>query len=297
MTVPSDRPYSKTPNSQALRVCSFESRKADDMRSLIARNGGIATIAPSMREIPLDESREVFTFCETLFSGEIDVVVFMTGVGARALVEAVETRHDRARFLEALQTCHIVIRGPKPAAVLREWGVRIDQRAPEPNTWREIVGLFAVADDAQPSFSISGKTVAVQEYGEPGTEFYAALEDLDAKVVRVPVYRWALPEDTQPLEQSIRDTIQGQFDILMFTSANQLRNVLTVADTLGLRDDWLQAARQCVVASIGPTASETIRAAGLPVDLEPEYGKMGHLVRETLAAAPRLLETKSRSER
>ena len=33
-----------------------------------------------------------------------------------------------------------------------------------------------------------------------------------------------------------------------------------------------------VVASIGPTTSETLRELDLPVDLEPEHAKMGHLV-------------------
>ncbi len=33
-----------------------------------------------------------------------------------------------------------------------------------------------------------------------------------------------------------------------------------------------------VVGSIGPTTSETLRAHGLPVDIEPEYPKLGHLI-------------------
>jgi uroporphyrinogen-III synthase len=33
-----------------------------------------------------------------------------------------------------------------------------------------------------------------------------------------------------------------------------------------------------VVGSVGPTTSETLRAHQLPVDIEPEHPKMGHLV-------------------
>ena len=70
--------------SPSLRVCSFESRKQDEMRSLIERHGGVATIAASMREVPLENNLAVFDFLDRLLVGELDAVIFMTGVGARA---------------------------------------------------------------------------------------------------------------------------------------------------------------------------------------------------------------------
>ena len=50
--------------------------------------------------------------------------------------------------------------------------------------------------------------------------------------------------------------------------------------------------RRTVVASVGPTTSEMLRANGLPVDFEPSHGKMGILVKETSEQADRLLNTK-----
>ena len=82
-----------------IRVCSFESRRADEMRSLIERQGASAFVAPSMREVRLESNTEVFAFVESLFADKIDVVVFLTGVGARAVLEAVQTRFDRDAFL------------------------------------------------------------------------------------------------------------------------------------------------------------------------------------------------------
>jgi uroporphyrinogen-III synthase len=111
-------------------------------------------------------------------------------------------------------------------------------------------------------------------------------------VIRVPVYRWALPEDTGPLAAAVQSTIAGEFDVLMFTSAQQLRNVLAVAESAGVRDKWLSAARRCVIASIGPTASETLLDAGLPPDIEPEHPKMGHLVQAVARDARAVLERK-----
>jgi uroporphyrinogen-III synthase len=276
------------PNSQLtpLRVCSFESRRADQMRSLIERHGGLATVVPSMREVPLAENESAFQFAGKLLVSGVDVVVFMTGVGARALLEAVVTRFDRQEFLSGLNRCCTLVRGPKPAAVLREWQVHIDYRAPEPNTWRE---LLAVVDR---ELSISGKTVAVQEYGEPSDDFYRDLRQRGAEVLPVPVYKWGFPEETQPLIDAVRQTIAGAFDVLLFTSAQQLRNVLQAAQGEQLRDDWIAAAKTCVIASIGPTCSETLRAAGLPVDIEASPPKMGQLVKSVFQQTTPILRRK-----
>ena len=242
-----------------LRVCSFESRKGAEMQALLERHRAIVTIAPSMREVPLEDNPEAFEFAELLFAGTIDIVILLTGVGTRALAEVLESKYTHDDLLTALRKCTLIVRGPKPAAVLREWKVRIDHQVPEPNTWRD---LLAMLDAKLP---VTGKRVAVQEYGEPNPELYEALHERGAEVIRVPVYRWALPEDTGPLQSAIQKTIVGEFDVLMFTSAQQLRNVLEVAQTQGVRDAWLNAARRCVIASIGPTASEILsREAGSP---------------------------------
>jgi uroporphyrinogen-III synthase len=274
------------PGFSGLHVCSFESRKGSEMRALIERQGGAVTIAPSMREVPLEENPQAFAFAERLVHGTIDIVILLTGVGTRALAEVLESKYPRDDFLAALQKCTVIVRGPKPAAVLREWKVRIDHQVPEPNTWRDLVAML----DAR--VPVARKRVAVQEYGEPNPELYEALEVRQAEVIQVPVYRWALPEDTGPLAAAVQGTIAGEFDVLMFTSAQQLRNVLAVANSAGLRDQWLAAARRCVIASIGPTASETLSEAGLPLDIEPEHPKMGHLVQAAAKGAAAILQKK-----
>src|SRR5438128_2408234 len=162
-----------------LRVCAFESRMQSEMHALVERQGGIATIAPSMREVPIGENPEAFAFAERLLGGGIDIVILLTGVGTRALAETLDTKYDRRPFLAALEKCTIIVRGPKPAAVLREWKVRIDHQVPEPNTWHDLVGLL----DAR--VPVAGKTVAVQEYGEPNPELYEALAQRHAEIVRV----------------------------------------------------------------------------------------------------------------
>lgn len=242
------------------------------MQSLIERQGAVATIAPSMREIPLTDNPAAFTFAEKLFGGQVDILILLTGVGTKALADVLETKYDRQQFVDALRKTFIIVRGPKPASVMREWQVKFAYQVAEPNTWRELLALL----DAQ--VPVKGRTVAVQEYGQPNPELYNGLEERGAQVVRVPVYRWSLPVDTAPLEAAIHRIVAGEIDVLLFTSAYQAHSVLAVAERLGLKEEWLAAAQRCVIASIGPTASETLETLGLAVDVQPEHPKMGHLV-------------------
>ncbi|MEI8378742.1 MAG: uroporphyrinogen-III synthase [Planctomycetota bacterium] len=270
-----------------LRVLSFESRRAEEMRGLIERHGAIPTVAPSMREIPLEENKQAFAFGEQLLGGKINILVFMTGVGATALMDILSSRWPQEEFLAAMEKCIIVVRGPKPTTVLRNWNLRIDHRAPEPNTWHELLATITAAVD------LTGQTIAIQEYGKPSDDFYLELESLGANVLPVPVYRWDLPVDTAPLRAAVEQTILGQFDVILFTSAQQFHNVLAVAEQSGSTEKWLQAANRCVVASIGPTATETLVEGGLSVDSQPTHPKMGPLVRESIEAAPAVLKRKS----
>ena len=260
-------------------VLSFESRRGEEMASLIVRHGGQPTVVASMQEIALDGDPRAGRFVEALRDGAVGTVVFLTGVGARTLAEAVADGCSVGELAELLAGCTVVVRGPKPAAVVREWGVRIDGRAEEPNTWEQVVEVLDRLD------AVSGRTVAVQEYGVPNNEFYESIVERGGRVLRVPVYRWSMPEETGPLESAIRDTVAGRFELLLFTSAHQVANVLTVAERVGVSEAFRSAVGDCLVGSVGPTASLALRRAGFRVDIEPIRPKMGPLVREAVAAA------------
>ncbi len=150
---------------------------------------------------------------------------------------------------------------------------------PEPNTWRELLGTL---DEKLP---VANLVVGLQEYGVTNRSLIAGLEARGATVDSIHVYDWALPEDCGPLEQNIRRIAAGEIDVAMFTSGNQVFNLLKLADELGLVDEVRAGFRNVVVASIGPTTSEMLRNEDLPVDMEPSHPKMGHLVNEAAEQA------------
>ncbi len=279
----------KATGFQGMGVVSFESRMADVMVKAITSRGGRAISAPSMQEIPLENNPEAFAFAEKLLAGNIDVMIFMTGVGARMLMDILSLRYPQKEILEKISKLVIVARGPKPVQALKELGIPVTITVPEPNTYLEILEAL---DLSRRSVSLEGSTVAVQEYGIPGEDLLKGLKKRGANVVQVPVYRWALPDDTQPLESAIREIIEGKIQIALFTNAMQIRNVFRVASEKGLENDLRKAFQNLVISSIGPTCSETLRECGLKIDLEPSHSKIGHLVSETAAQAMKLVEEK-----
>src|SRR4051812_21272490 len=269
-----------------LRVAAFESRRSDEMAHMIAKRGGIPFVSPSMREVALDRNQAAIDFANRVITGGIDVVIFMTGVGTRILVAQVERHVDRARFLAAVSDIKSVVRGPKPLAVLKELGITPTITVPEPNTWREILSTL---DEKLP---VANLVVGLQEYGVTNRSLVAGLEARGATVETVHVYDWALPEDCGPLEQNIRRIAAGEIDVVMFTSGNQVLNLLQLANDLGMVDELRAGFRNVVVASIGPTTSEMLRNEELPVDMEPSHPKMGHLVTEAAEKAGELVHGK-----
>lgn len=269
-----------------LSVVSFESRRAAEMAALITRHGGKAISAPSMREIPNPTHEEAIAFADALLAGEIDIVIHLTGVGTRMLVEAVSGKHAKGDFIAALGKAKLVCRGPKPVAVLRELGLKPTLEVEEPNTWQD---LLAALDKQLP---VEGKRVAVQEYGISNTKLIEGLRQRGAKVMLVPVYQWALPEDVAPLQAAIAGIIEGTIDVAMFTSTTQVTHLFQLAAQHGAADALREGFKRVLIASIGPIATEGIVEHGLHPDYEPDSPHMMNLVRDTARRSHDLLEKK-----
>lgn len=253
------------------------------MERLIRSQGGEPVVAPSMREVPLADNPQAFEFAEKLFRGEFEMIILLTGVGTRLLDGVLSTRYPEDLFKNSLRGLTVVVRGSKPMAVLREWGIPATVMVPEPNTWREI--LTAIEGRSE-------RRIVVQEYGRPATELIDALRARGAEVSTVPVYQWDLPLDCEPLREAVRRLAGGGFDVAMFTTSIQVPHLMRIAGEEGVEDAVRRAMKKMVIASVGPTTSETLREFGFEPDLEPSHPKMGFLVNETSAKARKILQSK-----
>jgi uroporphyrinogen-III synthase len=270
------------PSFKGARVLLLESRRAREMASIVTSYGGAPVSAPSMREVPLESNTIAASAARTVIDGGFDVVVLLTGVGTRAWLDVADhVCGARPEFLDALRRVPVAVRGPKPAAVLREFQVPVWITAPEPNTWRELLGAIDAAGPA----ALRDKRVAVQEYGATNTELLNGLTGRGAIVTAVPVYQWTLPEDLQPLQSGIMRLVNGEIDVALFTTGTQAVHLLQVADSMQLTDRVRGALSRVLVASIGPTTSEELERLGIAKRLEASHPKMGFLVREAAEMA------------
>ncbi len=262
------------------RICSFESRRQQEMSSLLKRHGAEPDLVPSLREIPIEENQKAAQACSRLIEDPQfgAIVIFQTGVGATAWIDLADCQGLKDSMLNALRQRTVVARGPKPYAVLHKFQIPVQVRVAAPHTSDAI--LLAIQ---QAKLELKQRSVIVLEYGEQNLPLANALADAGAHVESILVYRWGLPADLGPLCRAIRNCIAGKYDCLLFTSAQQVRNVLSVAQSENVADEWRRAASQTLIGSIGPTTTKTLHQAGLTDIFEASQGKMGVLVREACA--------------
>lgn len=271
------------------RVLTLESRRAPELALLVVNYGGVPMVAPALREVPLESNTAALDLASTLLRRECDLLILTTGIGTRLFVKLAAAAHGYAPVIGALASVRIAARGPKPVAALREIGLPPWITAPSPNTWRELV---AALDAKAPGICAGGTRVAVQEYGAPTPDLVEALEARGARVTPVPIYRWALPENCEPLQAAVRALVDGSIDVVLLTASVQLLHLLEVAGAMGQALQVRRALERVVVASIGPMTSDELRRQALPIDMEPSNPKMGFLVKEVAERCGDLLQAK-----
>ena len=255
-------------------VVLLEARRATELASLVETYGGIPFQAPALREEPVEDLVAIGALLDQIAESGLDVMIFQTGVGARSLFRGITSLGRLDEWRAALTRATVVVRGPKPTAVLREFATRIDVRAPEPYTTADVLRELE-------SIDLADRLTVVQHYGEPNVELVEALDARCARVREVEVYRWALPDDLTPLEAFIRELPTGRFDAMVVTSQVQVRHLFQIAERLGQARNLAGLLRQhTVVGAVGPIVARALRAHGVTVDLEPEHPKMGPMIRD-----------------
>ena len=261
-----------TPALGGLRVALLEGRMGTELSRLVMRHGGVPVHAPAVREIPIDASAVVGRLVDALESGQVDTVVFLTGVGVETLLREAERVGRRQELEDGLRRTTTVVRGQKPRAALRRHGLPISLMVDEPYTTTEVI-------DALLRLNLRQRGIALIHYGEQSDAIGDALRAAGSRVLDVSVYAWGLPEDTTGLERLVEKIIAGDVDAVAFTSQVQIRHLLLVSTRIGRTLKLLNALNEgVVVAAVGPTCAEALRAVGVPPHVVPANPKMGPMV-------------------
>lgn len=258
------------PSLYGKTIAVTEARRAGELSRLIENLGGVAYSAPAVREVPRRDVGPALAVLERIARREVRVVVFLTGVGARACLDLARRAGLHERVVAALADMLVVARGPKPVAVLREAGIRIDVVPAEPTSEGVEAALRA--------YDLRGQAVAVQLYGEDHVALSDALRARGAEVLEIPLYEWTLPEDVGPLERLVHDLVDGKIDVVAFTSSPQVKHLFVVAERLGVAAQLTAALRRITVAVVGPVCEAAVRERGIGAAIRPSKGTMGALV-------------------
>jgi uroporphyrinogen-III synthase len=176
-----------------------------------------------------------------------------------------------------LSRAYLIGRGPKARAAIRSAGLH-DQWSPEGESYEEVVEHLKAR-------GIAGLTVTLQLHGESQPEYTEALEAAGARVIEVPVYRWAPPTDPAPLHRLV-DLITGHLvDAVTFTAAPAVSALLRAAGPAG--DALFEALRtQVMVACVGPVTAAPLRRHNVPI-VSPSRARLSALVRTIVEELPK----------
>ena len=252
-------------------------RRRDELAGLLEHRGARIVLAPALRIVPIADDAELRAATRACLETPPDVVLVNTGIGMRGWLEAADGWGLAEPLRGVLSRAYVVARGPKARAAIRAAGLH-DQWSPEGESYEEVV-------DHLTARGIGGHTVALQLHGERQPEYNEVLQAAGARVIEVPVYRWAPPTDPAPLHRLV-DLIRARLvDAVTFTSAPAVGALLQAAGPGA--DILLDALRTDVLAAcVGPVTAAPLRRHDVPV-VAPTRARLSALVRTVVDELPR----------
>ncbi|MEV6299324.1 uroporphyrinogen-III synthase [Actinoplanes sp. NPDC051861] len=252
-------------------------RRKDELATLLEARGARVVLAPALRIVPISDDAELRAATRACLDTPPDIVLVNTGIGMRGWLEAADGWGLGEPLRAVLTRSHLVARGPKARAAVRTAGLR-DDWSPDGEGFDEVVEHLT-------NRGIAGLTVAMQLHGESQPEYTEALQTAGARVIEVPVYRWAPPTDPAPLHRLVDLIIGNLVDAVTFTSAAAVQAVLRAAGTG--TDALLDALRTDVLAAaVGPVTAAPLNRQGVPVST-PSRARLSALVRTIVDELPK----------
>lgn len=251
-------------NLQGRRIAVPESRELDVFAGLLERRGAQVLRCPLIDILDAPDPAPVLAWIRAFNAGSCDDLILFTGEGLRRLLGAIE-RHEpalREPFVARLGQVRKISRGPKPARVLRELGLRPELMA-EPATTAGVIDLLR-------GLHLEGRRVGVQLYGaEPNLPLMEHLRVAEAIVLPVAPYVYADAAADAEVLALIDRLDLGELDAIAFTSMQQVERLFRVADGSGRHDALLRGLRRVVVASVGPVVADLLTARGIDSQVIP----------------------------
>ncbi|MDO4916444.1 MAG: uroporphyrinogen-III synthase [Rothia sp. (in: high G+C Gram-positive bacteria)] len=251
------------------------SRRAGEQAAAFERHGARVVLAPTVRIVKTDDDAALGIETERVLQKPPEMVLVTTGHGFKSWVEFSEKQDIAEQVGDILADAVILVRGPKGRGAVRALGYA-DQGIAEVETTESLVDLAI-------SRGVQGKTVLIQQHGNPDQHLIRRLEARGAQVVQVRPNRWVAPEQPELVDQLVESLVAGQIDVLTFTAAPAVAALLERAQELQQFSALVEVLkRRTKVAVVGPVTAEPLRALGVSA-IVPERFRMGAMVKAVLA--------------
>jgi uroporphyrinogen-III synthase len=253
------------------RIGVTADRRADEQIGLLESRGANCLHGPVIKTHPQDSQEAMRSATQSLIDRPPDLIVLTTGLGVRSWLEAAASIHLGDGLRAVLSTIPLYARGPKSTGALVTEGFQVAWTAPNAR-YDDVIQVLTER-------GVAGERIGIQLDGAGATELCETIELLGAHVIRIPVYRWSLPDDFGPAERLLRAVVDRKLDAVTFTAKPAVENFFEIADSVGCGPDVVDALRTDVAPfCVGPVCAIGLTDAGVPAPHVPERHRLGSLV-------------------
>ena len=205
----------------------------------------------------------VRTFIEEALQGQFAVVVFYTGIGVLAVLDAAQQSGKFDALKDALSRMTVIARGPKGKGALKRHNLTPNLLA-EPPTTEGLVKLIERLD-------VRDKKVAVALAGDqPSSALAQAVERGGGQVYQFAPYHYRLPEDLSEIGAFIQRVLADDIGLLVFTTPPQVTILIEAAEKLGAGKKLLEVMNSsATIAAVGTVTAATLARYGVKVSVCP----------------------------
>lgn len=249
-------------NLKGKRIAVPEMRELEIFSGLLERRGAEVLRCPLVTIYDTPHSAAVLAFAVKVAEGGFDDFILITGEGLTRILSCIN-KYDPAlqeRFVAGLGKMRTITRGPKPARVLRQLGLKPNVEASAPTTPGVIEALKPL--------DLRGRRVALQLYGnDPNMVLQTFLKERGAELTTVAPYVYGNAADDATVKSLLERMANGEVDAIAFTSKLQIERLVNQQPAQLVR----RALTHTKIAAVGPIVAEAIRAAGFEVASSPEH--------------------------
>ncbi len=222
----------------------------------LASSMGFKVITAPMIDVVDKTDANFRGFVERVMEGEVDYVIFTSANGVEFTLLKLDEPEE---FIEQLNKTHVVAIGPMTRKALLKNGIRVSS-VPESYSSKGVVEALS---------RIEGEVIEIARSSHGAPELIKGLHDKGAIVHETVVYQIIRPKDERH-DALMKRALAGEVDIFAFTSSMMVRNLMALADEMGIKEELIHIMNENTVAAIGKPTSDTLSGFGVKVKIMPQ---------------------------